>query len=163
MRVIAGKVVEWGCSGGIRGLSKVPGGGPLTCPPIASTPPLSLSLSLLSPPSPQPLPLWECAHVLASLYSGWERQIASTRPHLTASAHTTQESRSRPCSVHASQHQPSRPQPWAESEVWTQAPGFLLRWSWSSVYCPGLSQALFAVTRPCPIWQDKLTCATDIY
>lgn len=28
-----------------------------------------------------------------------------------------------PCSAHASQHQPFRPQPWAESEVWTQAPG----------------------------------------
>lgn len=49
------------------GLSKVTAGGPLTC---LATPPLSLSLSLLSPPLPQPLALWQCAHVPAPLHSG---------------------------------------------------------------------------------------------
>lgn len=40
---------------------------------------------------------------------------------------------------------------------------FLLRWSWPSVHCPGLSQPLFSVTGLCPIWQGKLIRATDIY
>lgn len=131
-----------------RGLSKVTGGGPLTCPSITSTSPLSLSLSLLSASLYTPFP-FPCGNVPMS----WPHSLRLAKadpqhwapPHSLCPHHPGEQVN--PLSAHASSTSPPGPSP-GQSLSLDRAPGASSsRWSWPSGHCPGLRQPLFTVTR----------------